>query len=73
MTYLKQRIYRQALVQFCSEPGECEVGKENISLHLSRYAINCARITEAQCFSPLSVRSVGVQYAIHDAVCSRRR
>lgn len=62
----------KALVQLCSKTRESLVGEEDISLHLSRNAVDGARIAQSQCFSSHLYRSICVEYCVNEGVCARR-
>lgn len=68
MAYLKQRVDGKALVQFGAQAGKGLVGEEDIPLHLSRNAINVARIAQSQRRPSVLEGSVCVEDAVEEGI-----
>lgn len=71
MTDLEEWVDGEALVELCSQTRKGLVGKEDISLHLSRDPIDCSWVAQTKCFSSLLYRSVCVEYCVDEAICAR--
>ena len=50
---LEQRRDAKGLCEVGAQAGEGQIVEEDIALDLSRNVLDCARVAEAQCFSPL--------------------
>ena len=70
MAYLKQRVYREALVQLRTQAREGEVAEEDISLHLLSYLVDGPRVAEAQCSSSIVEGAICAVDGVEEGICS---